>query len=202
MKKNNKKALTLSDENRLYLANSYREKALKSFDYAKDLLESKPDLSARMSYEAMYHFTAALFLCEGIQVPQTHRGVNSELYSNFVDTGLFSRDIAANLGDIERDRNTAQYDPVEKIFTDVAKRDLQKAEQFCKEIQKLVDERILGLERNFVLQKENFSGIKKQENNFSRTTDISLDRKKGTETQDCETGERLKKKTSILSETM
>ena len=41
---------TLDNEDRLYLLRSYRDKALKTLDDARDLLELKPDLSARMSY--------------------------------------------------------------------------------------------------------------------------------------------------------
>jgi len=51
----------LSNEDRLYLVQSYRRKALESLEDAKDFLERRPGLSMRMSYEAVYHFTAALF---------------------------------------------------------------------------------------------------------------------------------------------
>ena len=127
---------------------SYREKALESLDDAKDLLELKPGLSTRMSYEAAYHFTVALFVSEGILVPKTHRGLNSELYQTFVDKELFPRDIAAYLGQLENDRNTAQYNPIAKIQEADAKKDLQKAEAFCKAIQKLVEKNFVKLEQN------------------------------------------------------
>ena len=80
---------TLDDEDRSYLVRSYEAKALEALEDARDLLERRPGLSARMSYEAAYHFTAALFVSGGISLPQTHRGINSELYRNFVDVELF-----------------------------------------------------------------------------------------------------------------
>ena len=139
---------TLDNEDRLYLVRSYQDKALKTLDDARDLLESKPDLSARMSYEAIYHFTAALFISEGILIPKTHRGMNSELYHNFVDKGLFPRDTAAYFGQLENDRNTAQYNPIAKVYTADAQRNLQKAETFCEAVKKLVEKNLAGLEQN------------------------------------------------------
>jgi uncharacterized protein (UPF0332 family) len=138
---------TLNNEDRLYLARSYRDKALKTIGDARDLLELKPDLSARMSYEAAYHFTAALFVSEGISMPKTHRGLNSELYRNFVDKGLFPRDIAAYLGQLEKDRSTAQYDPIEKVQAEEAQKDLQKADLFCEAMQKFVEKNLASLEQ-------------------------------------------------------
>lgn len=84
---------TLDDEDRRYLVRSYEMKALEALEDARDLLERRPGLSARMSYEAAYHFTAALFVSGGISLPRTHRGMNSELYRNFVDVGLFPKDV-------------------------------------------------------------------------------------------------------------
>ena len=139
---------TLDNEDRLYLTRSYREKALKTLDVARKLLESNPDLSARMSYEAAFNFTAALFVSEGIFIPKTHRGMNSELYQTFVDRGLFPRDIAAYLGQLEQDRNTAQYNPIAKILASDAQKDLQKAEAFCETMQKLVEKNLTELEQN------------------------------------------------------
>ena len=138
----------LSNEDRLYLVQSYRRKALESLEDARDFLEHRSGLSMRMSYEAVYHFTAALFVSEGIPIPKTHRGLNSELYHNFVDKGLFPRDIATCFGQLEKDRNTAQYDPVEKIQVEEAKKGLQKAELFCEAIHKLIESNITKLEQN------------------------------------------------------
>jgi len=137
---------TLDNEDRLYLLRSYRDKALKTLDDARDLLELKPDLSARMSYEAAYHFTVTLFISEGISIPKTHRGLNSELYHNFVDKGLFPKDVAVYLGQLEKDRNTAQYNPIAKIQAADAHNDLQKAELFCEAIQELVEKNLARLE--------------------------------------------------------
>ena len=139
---------TLNKEDRLYIVRSYRDKALESLKDAREFLERKPGLSARMSYEAVFHFTTALFVSEGVQISKTHRGLNSELYRNFVDKGLFPRDIAAYLGQLENDRNTAQYNPVVKIQTPEAQKDLQKAELFCETIQKLIEKNLAGLEQN------------------------------------------------------
>ena len=94
---------TLNNEDRIYLVRS-------------------PGLSARMAYEAAYHFTVALFVSEGILVPKTHRGLNSGLFQTFVDKELFPRDIAAYLGQLEKDRNTAQYNPITKIQAADARR--------------------------------------------------------------------------------
>jgi uncharacterized protein (UPF0332 family) len=47
---------------------------------------------------------------------------------------------------LEKDRNTAQYDPVEKIQAEEAKKGLQKAVLFCDTIQKLIDNNIAKLE--------------------------------------------------------
>ena len=137
---------TLDNEDRLYLARSYRDKALESLEDARDFLERRPGLSARMSYEAAFLFTTTLFVSEGIFIPKTHRGLNSELYQTFVDKGLFPRDIAAYLGQLEQDRNTAQYNPIAKIQADDAQKDLQKAELFCEAMQKLVEKNITKLE--------------------------------------------------------
>jgi uncharacterized protein (UPF0332 family) len=139
---------TLDNEDRLYLARSYRDKALKTLEDARDLLELKPGLSARMSYEAAYHFTVALFVSEGISVPNTHRGLNSGLYHNFVDKELFPKGIAAYLGQLEKDRNTAQYNPIAKIQATDAQKNLLKAEAFCDVIQKLVEKNTARLEQS------------------------------------------------------
>ena len=136
----------LDSEGRLYIARAYRDKALKSLEDAKDFLERRPGLSARMSYEASYHFTAALFVSEGISMPKTHRGLNSELYHNFVDKALFPRDVAAYLGQLEKDRSTAQYDPIEQIQAEDAHKNLQKAELFCAAMQELVEKNLARLE--------------------------------------------------------
>ena len=138
----------LNNEDRLYLARSYRDKALESLEDAKEFLERKPGLSARMSYEAAYYFTAALFVSEGIFIPKTHRGMNSELYQTFVDKGLFPKDIAAYLGQLETDRNIAQYSPIAKIQATDAQKDLQKAEAFCGTMQEFVEKNITRLESN------------------------------------------------------
>ena len=139
---------TLNNEDRRYLVRSYRDKALESLEDAKIFLESRPGLSVRMSYEAAYHFTAALFISEGISIPKTHRGLNSELYHNFANKGLFPREIAAYLGQLEKDRSTAQYDPVEKIQLEEAEKGLQKAQVFCSAMQKLVEVNLVQLEEN------------------------------------------------------
>jgi uncharacterized protein (UPF0332 family) len=136
---------TLNNDDRLFLVRSYRDKALESLEDAKEFLESKPGLSARMSYEAAYHLTAALFISEGIPMPKTHRGLNSELYHHFVDKGYISKETAAYLGQLEKDRSTAQYDPIEKIQSEEAKSDLQKAQAFCATMQKLIDYRHGGV---------------------------------------------------------
>lgn len=139
---------TLKDGDRLSLVRSYRDKALESLNDAKDLLESKPRLTARMSYEAAYHFTAALLVSDGIPVSGKHRGVNSELYTNFVDKDLFPRDTAAFLGQLQKDRDIDQYDPVQKVTPQAAQEDLKKAEIFCEAMQKLLDKQIERLEQN------------------------------------------------------
>ena len=139
---------TLDNEDRLYLTRSYHDKALESLEDAREFLEQKPGLSARMSYEAAYYFTAALFLSEGILIPKTHRGLNSELYQTFVEKGLFPRDTAAYLGQLEQDRNTAQYNPVAKILAADAQKDLQKAEAFCEAMRKLVEKNLAKLKQN------------------------------------------------------
>jgi len=137
---------TLDNEDRFYLVRSYRDKALESLEDAKDFLERRPGLSARMSYEAAYHFTAALFVSVGISMPKTHRGLNSELYHSFVNKGLFPRNIAAYLGQLEKDRSTAQYDPIEQIQAEDAHENLQKAESFCEVMQKLIEKNLIKLE--------------------------------------------------------
>ena len=129
---------TLDDEDRHYLVRSYEAKALEALEDARDFLHRRPGLSARMSYEAAYHFTAALFVSWGIPLPRTHRGMNSELYRNFVDKGLFAEDVASCLGRLEKDRSTAQYDPIEKIEPEEAEKDLEKAEQFCATVRELI----------------------------------------------------------------
>ena len=139
---------TLDNDDRLYLVCSYRDKALESLADARDFLERRPGLSARMSYEATYHFTAALFVSEGITISKTHRGLNSELYHHFVDKELFPREIAAYLGQLEKDRSTAQYDPIEKVQKEEAQKNLQKAELFCEAMQKLIEKNLAGLEQN------------------------------------------------------
>ena len=137
----------LDNEDRLYLVRSYRDKALESLEDARDFLERRPGLSVRMSYEAAYHFTVALFVSEEISIPKTHRGLNSELYHTFVNKGLFSRDIAAYLGQLEKDRGTAQYNPIAKIQAEDAHKDLQKAELFCEAMQKLIEENLTKFEK-------------------------------------------------------
>lgn len=129
---------TLDDEDRRYLVHSYETKALEALEDARDLLERRPGLSARMSYEAAYHFTAALFVSGGISLPRTHRGMNSELYRNFVDLGLFPKDVASCLGQLEKDRSTARYDPIERIEPEEAEQDLKKAELFCAVVRELI----------------------------------------------------------------
>lgn len=129
---------TLDDEDRRCLVRSYEAKALEALEDARDFLHRRPGLSARMSYEAAYHFTAALFVAGGIPLPRTHRGMNSELYRNFVDKGLFSEDVASCLGRLEKDRSTAQYDPIEKIEPEEAEKDLEKAELFCATVRELI----------------------------------------------------------------
>ena len=135
----------LDNEDRQYLVRSYRDKALESLEDAREFLERRPGLSARMSYEAVYHLTAALFVSEGISMPKTHRGLNSELYHNFVNKGFFPRDTAAYLGQLEKDRSTAQYDPIEIIQAEEAKKNLQKAVLFCEAMQKLVEKNLAKL---------------------------------------------------------
>ena len=139
---------TLNNEDRLYLARSYRDKALESLEDAREFLERKPGLSARISYEAAYYFTAALFVSEGIFIPKTHRGMNSELYQTFVEKELFPKDVAAYLGQLETDRNVVQYSPIAKIQVADAQRNLQKAEVFCDAMQKFVEKNISQLESN------------------------------------------------------
>jgi uncharacterized protein (UPF0332 family) len=138
----------LNSEDRLYLVRSYRDKALESLEDAKEFLERKPGLSARMSYEAVYHFTSALFVSEEISMPKTHRGLNSELYHSFVDKGRFPREVAAYLGQLEKDRSTAQYDPIEKVQSEEAQKNLQKAQSFCAAMQKLIEMNLARLEEN------------------------------------------------------
>ena len=139
---------TLDNEDRLYIVRSYCDKALESLEDAREFLERKPNLSARMSYEAAYYFMMALFVSKGISIPRTHRGMSSELYQTFVDKGFFPRDIAAYLGQLEQDRNTAQYNPIVKIQVSDAQKNLQKAEAFCEAIQKLVEKNLAKLEQN------------------------------------------------------
>jgi uncharacterized protein (UPF0332 family) len=136
----------LNDKDRYYLACSYRNKSMEALQDAEDLLEFKPGLSTRMSYEATYHSIVALFITEEISIPKTHRGLNSELYHNFVDTGIISKDIATYLGKLESDRNTSQYDPLVKISLNDAKKNLQLAKEFCDTIQAIVEKNLNELE--------------------------------------------------------
>lgn len=115
-----------------------RRKAWKPWRMRAICSNARPGLSARMSYEAAYHFTAALFVSGGISLPRTHRGMNSELYRNFVDVGLFPKDVASCLGQLEKDRSTAQYDPIERIELEEAEQDLKKAELFCAAVRELI----------------------------------------------------------------
>ena len=105
---------------------------------AEEFIESKPYMSVRMSYECAYFAAAALFVRNGLNVPPTHRGLNSVLYSNFVEPGLLSRDTGKRIGKLETDRNFAQYDPFEEIPSSKAKNNLEMAVSFRQDIEKLL----------------------------------------------------------------
>ena len=141
-------AQTLNSEHRLYLVRSHQKRAMRCLSDAREFVVSKPYLSSRMSYEAVYHLAAGLFVCEGIPIPKTHRGMNSELYCNFVDKGFIPRDIAACFGQLEKDRNDDQYDPSVEIQTEEAQKDLQNAESLCTAIQGLLEKNLAELEQS------------------------------------------------------
>lgn len=65
--------------------------------------------SVSRSYYAMLHGARAVLLTLGFE-PTTHRGVPHLLNLHFVRTGLFPTSEARNLGQMQADREAADYD--------------------------------------------------------------------------------------------
>ncbi|MDL2263582.1 HEPN domain-containing protein [Synergistaceae bacterium OttesenSCG-928-I11] len=135
--------MPLNRDERLFLTSSYLEKSDEALLDAAFLLERRPGLSARCSYEAAYYLTIALFVSHGLEVPRTHEGVNHRLYEFFVrDVKNITAELAKTLGRLETHRNIAQYSPTKKITTEIAAEDLQKARAYHGEVKKIVLERL------------------------------------------------------------
>ncbi|MDL2263826.1 HEPN domain-containing protein [Synergistaceae bacterium OttesenSCG-928-I11] len=141
--------MTLSVEERLIVVKSYMRKSATALDDARAVLEISPRLSAHSSYESAYHIALALLVSHKIPVPRTHEGVNHKIYEQFVHARhALSRDIAKYLGQLEGDRNVAQYSLVKEITLDDAQHDLCKATEFHAIVKKLIIEELKEVEDN------------------------------------------------------
>lgn len=133
--------MTLAPEDRLILVASYMEKATEALVDARNVREIAPGLSARSAYECAYFSTIALFVQNEVEIPKTHEGVSRRFYEHFVRTGKFPPDIAKHLGQLETDRNTAQYSIRKKVAVEDANRDIERAETYFATIERMIREK-------------------------------------------------------------
>lgn len=139
--------MTLKDDERIIMVNSYISRGDRALNDAKNVREISPGLSARSAYETAYFATLALFVSYGLEVPRTHRGVNNRLYEEFVrEREEIPADIASYLGELETDRNIAQYHPVEEISAEDAKENIEKAVKFYDVVNTLIAKQVERLE--------------------------------------------------------
>ncbi|MDO4215208.1 MAG: HEPN domain-containing protein [Bacteroidales bacterium] len=130
--------MSLNDEERLTLVNLYLEKSKSTLHDAYIAAEAKSwSMAANRIYYSVFHAATALFIHDGINVG-SHRGIKSLLGQNYIMTGKMSSDYSRFLSQMETLRDKADYNIMfEAVETDVLP-NLEMAEIFIKEIERLV----------------------------------------------------------------
>lgn len=141
--------MTLMPEQRKFLIEERIKKARKSMRSAENVVTSEPGLSARASYDCAFHILVGLFLCDGIRVPATHKGVNERFYEIYVrGEDAIPGGIASILGELETDRNIDTYSSKieEQLTIEDSEKDLAMAKKFFTVVNALIEERINKLD--------------------------------------------------------
>lgn len=130
--------MSLNDEERATLVNLYLEKSKSTLHDAYIAAKAKSwSMAANRIYYSVFHAATALFIHDGINVG-SHRGIKSLLGQNYIMTVKMSSDYSRFLSQMETLRDKADYNIMfEAVETDVLP-NLEMAEIFIKEIERLV----------------------------------------------------------------
>ncbi len=67
------------------------------------------DVACNRAYYAAFEAALSILTAQGLSLPKTHSGVNSQFHQRIVKTGLIDQDIGASLSKIEYKRLMADY---------------------------------------------------------------------------------------------
>lgn len=90
------------------------------------------------AYYCMYYASRALLLPRGIH-PKTHKGVITEIWKNFAETGLIDKDVFKAIASSQTEREEADYGIYTTFSEEEAKKVIDDAQIFiekCKQILK------------------------------------------------------------------
>lgn len=139
--------MTLTPFERNYLVASHTAKAEKALDNAEKIVSITPDMSCRASYDAAFHMTSALLICESLEIPSSHEGLNAILHDAFVrGEQSIPREISSILGRLEKHRNDSAYRIDYNHTFESAENDLNDARRFCAFLSELLSEKKRKLE--------------------------------------------------------
>ena len=133
--------MILTPDERRVLVELRLEKSDEAMRDAKEFCANHPDAAVGRAYYGAFHAAGALLVCSGLELPKTHRGLNSVIYKEFAEKGLFPIDIARHLGFLEMSRSKADYGALPREYdTGEATEITKKAEEFCLAVKKFIAE--------------------------------------------------------------
>ncbi len=95
--------------------------------------EQYDDAVSRAYYAVFHMITAALYL-KGM-VFSSHAQTIGAFNKEYVKAGIFPRSYTRFIQDLFDDRQTGDYDIISRIDREAAEKDVQKAEEICKEVE-------------------------------------------------------------------
>ena len=130
--------MTLKDNEREEMSKLYMEKACETLQEAKDKKEQYPNSSITRAYYSMFHAAHSAFMADGVVAVKSHEGVNNRFAEIFVKTGRFPKEIFKMMGETERNRYKAEYNPKVRFSTQEAEKYIENAEKFVEAVEKMI----------------------------------------------------------------
>ncbi len=109
------------------------ERAVKTYQTAKELLSIEYNSAASRAYYAAFYSVSALFASEG-KTFKKHSGIISAVHHDLVHTGRFSVDFGKDYATLEKIRNIGDYGGGIHVTEEEAKTAVKQAHHIIKQV--------------------------------------------------------------------
>ena len=109
------------------------ERAVKTYQTAKELLSIEYNSVASRAYYAAFYSVSALFASEG-KTFKKHSGIISAVHHDLVHTGRFSVDFGKDYATLEKIRNIGDYGGGIHVTEEEAKTAVKQAHHIIKQV--------------------------------------------------------------------